>query len=61
MDEKYKAYLESKYEARACGDFDFPSFEAWRGESDARDAAMNRAQSRRDEIGRIRSLLKRGG
>tara|TARA_R100001594_G_scaffold131438_1_gene171080 strand:+ start:1771 stop:1938 length:168 start_codon:yes stop_codon:yes gene_type:complete len=49
MDEKYEAYLESKYEARACGDFDFPSFEAWRGESDAKDAAMNRAQSRWDD------------
>tara|TARA_R110000824_G_scaffold58340_2_gene157775 strand:+ start:333 stop:491 length:159 start_codon:yes stop_codon:yes gene_type:complete len=36
-------YLEEKHEARAMGDYDFVSFEAWSGNVTARECADERA------------------
>ncbi len=53
-DDQYYYYQEAKAESRACGDFDFPSFEAWSGIANERDAADYRMQMEmdsRDETG----------
>ena len=39
----FELYIEEKLEARAVGDYDFMSFEAWCGDVSARDCAETRA------------------
>ena len=50
--EHYDDYLAAKAEARACGDFDFPTFHEWNAESDRRATAESkyRALTDRDEL-----------
>ena len=44
----FDIYLEEKFEARAVGDYDFVSFEAWSGQVSARECADARAAFHND-------------
>jgi hypothetical protein len=39
MDQLQEQYMEEKYEARAMGVYDFPSFDEWSGVVSARECA----------------------
>ncbi len=42
----YEDYLIEKAEARACGNFDFPSFDVWSGKLSEKDMAIERILAR---------------
>tara|TARA_X000001036_G_scaffold107424_1_gene100514 strand:+ start:18911 stop:19087 length:177 start_codon:yes stop_codon:yes gene_type:complete len=54
----YEDYLIEKGEARACGNFDFPSFEVWSGKLSEKDMAIERiiAREKWDPLGQYDDL-----